>query len=163
VETLLINGQWQASADGATQPVINPATGEAIGHISRAAVADVHAALQAAADAFPVWAGMSARERAAIMHRAMDIFRAHLDEATRLLTLEHGKPRNDSIKECRYSADVIDFYAEEGRRLEGTHFAGDLGTTHSFVLKQPVGVVAAITPWKPWRSASLQCSSSSLG
>jgi succinate-semialdehyde dehydrogenase/glutarate-semialdehyde dehydrogenase len=146
-ETLLIKGQWQASADGAAQPVINPATGEAIAHISRAAIPDVHAALQAAAEAFPVWAAMPARERGAIMHRAMDLFRAHLDEATRLLTLEHGKPRNDSIKECRYSADVIDFYAEEGRRLEGTHFAGDLGPTHSFVLKQPVGVVAAITPW----------------
>ena len=80
---------------------------------------------------------MSARERATIMHDAMDIFRAHLDEAARLLTLEHGKPLNDSLKECSYSADVIDFYAEEGRRIDGTHFAGDLGPTHSFVLKQP--------------------------
>ena len=81
------------------------------------------------------------------MHGAMDIFRRSLDDAARTLTREHGKPLNDSIKECSYSADVIDFYAEEGRRLDGTHFAGDLGPTHSFVLKQPVGVVAAITPW----------------
>ena len=81
----------------------------------------------------------TARARARIMHDAMDIFRRNLDAATRLLTLEHGKPLNDSIKECSYSADVIDFYAEEGRRIEGTHFAGDLGPTHSFVLKQPIG------------------------
>ncbi len=146
-ETLLINGQWVASADGGTQDVINPANGEVIRTISKATAHDVQAALQAATDAFPVWAGLSARERAAIMHRAADIFRARIDEANRLLTLEHGKPLNDSNKENRYSADVIDFYAEEGRRLDGTHFAGDLGPTHSFVLRQPVGVVGAITPW----------------
>lgn len=146
-ETLLINGEWRASADGATFEVTNPANGETVQTISHGSPADARAALEAADAAFPVWANLSARERAAIMHRAMDIFRAILDDATRLLTLEHGKPRNDSIKECAYSADVIDFYAEEGRRIDGPHFAGDLGPTHSFVLRQPLGVVAAITPW----------------
>jgi acyl-CoA reductase-like NAD-dependent aldehyde dehydrogenase len=146
-ETLLINGQWRASADGAVMPVANPANGEIITPISQATISDVQQALQAATDAFPVWAGMPARERARIMHEAMAIFRRTLDEVARTLTREHGKPLNDSLKECRYSADVIDFYAEEGRRLDGTHFAGDQGPTHSFVLKQPVGVVAAITPW----------------
>lgn len=146
-ETLLINGRWVASADGGTQDVINPANGDVIRTISKATASDVQAALQAATDAFPIWAGLSARERAAIMHRAADIFRARIDEANRLLTLEHGKPLNDSNKENRYSADVIDFYAEEGRRLDGIHFAGDIGPTHSFVLRQPIGVVGAITPW----------------
>jgi succinate-semialdehyde dehydrogenase / glutarate-semialdehyde dehydrogenase len=145
--TLLIGGEWRASADGATFAVINPATGQVISEVSKATVEDTRAALQAADAALPVWSSMSARERAQIMHRAMDIFRSHVDEYARLLTQEHGKPLNDSLKECRYSADVIDFYAEEGRRLDGTHFAGDLGPTHSFVLKQPIGVVAAITPW----------------
>lgn len=145
--TLLINGEWRSSAEGAVMAVTNPATCEPVAEISKAGLEDVRAALQAAADAFPVWAGMSARERARIMHAAMDIFRANLDEAARLLTREHGKPLNDSLKECRYSADVIDFYADEGRRIDGTHFAGDLGPTHSFVLKQPLGVVGAITPW----------------
>jgi acyl-CoA reductase-like NAD-dependent aldehyde dehydrogenase len=147
VETLLINGQWRASADGAAMPVINPANGAVLASISKASVADAQAALHAAAEAFPVWAGMSARERAQIMHEAMVIFRRNLVRAAQMLTREHGKPLNDSLKECRYSADVIDFYAEEGRRLEGTHFAGDLGPTHSFVFKQPIGIVAAITPW----------------
>jgi succinate-semialdehyde dehydrogenase / glutarate-semialdehyde dehydrogenase len=147
VETLLINGEWKSSANGETMPVINPANGEVIQHISKATTEDVQDALQAATDAFPVWAGLSARERAQLMHDAMDIFRQNLDEANRTLTLEHGKPLKDSRKENRFSADVIDYYAEEGRRQEGTHFAGDLGSTHSFVLKQPLGVVAAITPW----------------
>ncbi len=146
-QTLLINGEWCASTDGATQEVTNPANGEVVQTISQASAADVQAALQAATEAFPVWAGMSARERACIMHAAMDIFRTHLAEANRLLTLEHGKPLNDSNKENAYSADVIDYYAEEGRRLAGSHFAGDLGPTHSFVMQQPIGVVAAITPW----------------
>ena len=146
-ETLLINGAWRASADGATLDVTNPANGDVVATIAQATTGDVRAALHAAGEAFPVWSGLSARERAAIMHAAMDIFRARLDEANRLLTLEHGKPLNDSRKENSYSADVIDFYAEEGRRIDGTHFAGDLGPTHSFVVKQPVGVVAAITPW----------------
>ena len=145
--TLLIDGEWRASTDGADVPVTNPANGEEIARVSQATTADVGAALEAASRAFPVWASLSARERARIMHGAMDIFRRNLDDAARALTREHGKPLNDSIKECSYSADVIDFYAEEGRRLDGTHFAGDLGPTHSFVLKQPVGVVAAITPW----------------
>jgi acyl-CoA reductase-like NAD-dependent aldehyde dehydrogenase len=146
-ETLLINGEWRASSDRSTFDVTNPANGEVVQTVSQATSADAQTALEAADAAFPVWSGMSARERARIMHAAMDIFRAHLDDAARLLTREHGKPLNDSIKECQYSADVIDFYAEEGRRIEGTHFAGDLGPTHSFILKQPVGVVAAITPW----------------
>lgn len=147
VKTLLINGEWRAASDGGTLDVTNPANGTVVRTISRGTADDVRAALEAADAVFPVWAALSARERAAIMHRAMDIFRANLDEAARLLTLEHGKPLNDSLKECRYSADVIDFYAEEGRRIDGTHFAGDLGPTHSFVLKQPLGVVGAITPW----------------
>lgn len=146
-QSLLIGGEWRSSADGATFAVTNPATGQTVADVSRATVEDARAALEAAQKAFPIWSGMAARERARLMHRAMDIFRANLDETARLLTLEHGKPLNDSLKECRYSADVIDFYAEEGRRIEGTHFAGDLGATHSFVLKQPIGVVAAITPW----------------
>jgi acyl-CoA reductase-like NAD-dependent aldehyde dehydrogenase len=147
VKTLLINGEWRASADGAQFAVTNPANGDVVAHISLATVDDTRAALRAAEAAFPIWSEMPARDRARLMRRAMDIFRAEIDHAARLLTLEHGKPLNDSLKECRYSADVIDFYADEARRIDGTHFAGDLGPTHSFVLKQPIGVVAAITPW----------------
>ncbi len=147
-DTLLINGEWRSSQDGGTLPVVNPAHGMIIRHTAKATPADVDAAVQAAARAFPAWAETPGREKAALMHRAMDIFRStYLDEAAQLLTQENGKPLNDSYKECRYTADVIDFYADESRRITGTHFAGDLGPTHSFILKQPVGVVAAIVPW----------------
>ncbi len=86
-KTLLINGEWKNSSDGAVQPVINPANGKTVSGISKATVTDVQAALQAAADAFPIWAGLPARERARIMHEAMSIFRRNLDEIAKTLTL----------------------------------------------------------------------------
>lgn len=148
METLLINGKWAASQDGRSLPVTNPANGTTIAEIALASEADVDAAVAAAEAAFPAWSETSGRERAALMHRAMTIFRErYFEAATRWLTLENGKPLNDSVKECAFTADVIDFYADEARRITGTHFAGDLGSTHSFVLKQPVGVVAAILPF----------------
>jgi acyl-CoA reductase-like NAD-dependent aldehyde dehydrogenase len=147
-ETLLIDGVWQASQSGRTLSVINPANGRPLAQTAEADADNVSAAVSAAVAAFPRWAATSGRERAALMHRAAEVFRSrYLDEAARLLTQENGKPLNDSIKECKYAADVIDFYADESRRITGTHFAGDQGTTHSFILKQPVGVVAAILPW----------------
>lgn len=147
-ETLLINNRWSASADGRTRPVINPAYNRIIRETAEATPADVNAAVAAAQAALPRWAAASGRERARILHSAMDIFRTrYLDACARVLTEENGKPLNDSLKEVRFTADVIDFYADEARRITGTHFRGDQGSTHSFVWKQPVGVVAAILPW----------------
>ncbi len=147
-DTLLINGVWCGGRTGKTLPVVNPAYAETFAHTALADEDDVDDAARAARAAFPEWAAVSGRERAQLMHRAADEFRAHhLKEAAELLTRENGKPLNDSIKELQYSADVIDFYADESRRITGTHFAGDLGPTHSFVWKEPLGVVAAILPW----------------
>ena len=136
--TLLIAGEWRAASDNESLPLINPATGAELTRIAQASARDIEEACRAAADAFPQWAAHSGRERAAILQRAVAIFRErYLEEAARLLTLENGKPLNDSLKECRYSADVLDYYAAEARRLRGSHFAGDQGTTHSFVFQQP--------------------------
>lgn len=147
-ETLLINNRWVASQDGKTRPVINPAYNRPIREVAEASAADVDSVVAAAQAAFLRWAATSGRERAALLHKAMDIFRTqYLDECARVLTQENGKPLNDSLKEVRYTADVIDFYADEARRVTGSHFAGDLGATYSFVLKQPLGAVAAILPW----------------
>ena len=146
--TILINGTWRAASDNESLPLINPATGAELTRIAQASARDIEEACRAAADAFPQWAAHSGRERAAILQRAAAIFRErYLEEAARLLTLENGKPLNDSLKECRYSADVLDYYAGETRRLRGSHFAGDQGPTHSFVFQQPLGVAAAIVPW----------------
>jgi acyl-CoA reductase-like NAD-dependent aldehyde dehydrogenase len=148
METLLINGAWRASRSGGSLPVHNPADNTIIAQTAAASPEDVEEAVTAAVQALPGWAATSGRDRAALLHRAMTIFRErYFETATRLLTRENGKPLNDSVKECAFTADVIDFYADEARRISGTHFAGDLGGTHSFVLKEPVGVAAAILPF----------------
>jgi acyl-CoA reductase-like NAD-dependent aldehyde dehydrogenase len=147
-ETNLIANRWRASLSGQTRQVINPAYNRPIREIADSDAADVDAAVQAAAVAFPRWSETSGRVRAGLMHSAMSIFRArYLEESARLLTQENGKPLSDSLKEVNYAADVIDFYADEARRITGTHFSGDMGGTHSFVFRQPIGVVAAILPW----------------
>ena len=115
--TLLIAGEWRAASDHAPLPLINPATGAELTRIAQASARDIGEACRAAADAFPQWAAHSGRERAAILQRAAAIYRErYLDESARLLTLENGKPLNDSLKECRYSAEVLDFYAVSRRR-----------------------------------------------
>ena len=144
---LLINGEWQPGESGDYFDVINPARREVIAQCPKATVAETILALEAAQNAFDAWRYTPARQRSDLMHKAAVIFRERIDHIAELLTLEHGKPLRDSYKELNFSADVIDYYAEEARRLFGTHFEGDAGPTHSFVLKQPVGVVAAITPW----------------
>ncbi|MFC2053541.1 aldehyde dehydrogenase family protein [Chloroflexota bacterium] len=144
---LLINGEWQPSESGVYFDVINPARGEVIAQCPKATIAETHLALEAAQNAFDTWRYTPARQRSDLMHKAATIFRERIDHIAELLTQEHGKPLQDSYKELNFSADVIDYYAEEARRLFGTHFEGDAGPTHSFVLKQPVGVVGAITPW----------------
>lgn len=144
---LLINGEYTPAQNGGYFQVINPANGEAVALCAEAGVTDTQAALQAAHEAFPVWSRTTARMRSEIMHKAAAIFRSRLDELARLLTAEQGKPVRDSLKELQFTADVIDYYAEEGRRNFGMHFEGDGAPTHSFTMRQPIGVVAAITPW----------------
>jgi succinate-semialdehyde dehydrogenase len=144
---LLIDGTYQPAQSGECFEVVNPASGDIVALCAQAGVADTQAALQAAHAAFPAWSQTSGRARSEIMHKAAAIFRSRIDELSRLLTSEQGKPVRDSNKELQFTADVIDYYAEEARRNFGMHFEGDGAPTHSFTMRQPVGVVAAITPW----------------
>ncbi|NOZ48876.1 MAG: NAD-dependent succinate-semialdehyde dehydrogenase [Chloroflexi bacterium] len=144
---LLINGLWKESESGETFDVVNPANMDVVARCAKAGQEETVQALEAAQKAFETWRFTPARERSNLMHKAAAIFRQRIDTIARLLTLEHGKPLQDSFKELAFSADVIDYYAEEARRLLGSHFEGDAGPTHSFVFQQPLGVVAAITPW----------------
>jgi acyl-CoA reductase-like NAD-dependent aldehyde dehydrogenase len=144
---LLINGEWKPSRSNAHFEVINPANGELVAQCALAGREDTLEALEAANDAFIVWRSWQTKRRAELMHNAAALFRERIEDIAVLLTREQGKPLNDSLKELRFSADVIDYYAEEARRIFGRHFEGDGTPTHSFTLKQPIGVVAAITPW----------------
>jgi acyl-CoA reductase-like NAD-dependent aldehyde dehydrogenase len=144
---LLINGKYCPAESGEYFRVTNPATGEPVAECALANVTDTRAALQAAHDAFQNWSRTQARARCDLMHAAAAIFRQRINNIAPLLTIEQGKPLKDSLKELNFTADVVDYYAEEARRNFGFHFEGDGAPTHSFTLRQPMGVVAAITPW----------------
>ncbi len=141
----LIGGEWRVGPT--TFSVVNPATGEEISKATGGNPKDVDDAVTAAAEAFPRWAGTSVRERAAVLHRAAALMRERLEDMAILLTREQGKPLRDSRKELAATADVVDLYAEEAKRIGGEAQPGETGESFSLVLRQPVGVVAAIGPW----------------
>ena len=141
----LIGGEWRIGA--ASFAVINPATEEEVARATQGIAEDVATAVVVAADAFPRWAATPSRERAAVLHRTAALLRERLEAMAVLLTREQGKPLRDSRKELATTADVLDLYAEEARRIGGEALPGETGETFSFVLRQPVGVVAAIGPW----------------
>ena len=144
---LLIDGQWCDAADGKTMAVFNPATGAEIGRLAHASRADLDRALAAAQKGFETWRAVPAHERAALMRKAAQIFRERADETARHLTLEQGKPLPEAKGEVLAACDVIEWMAAEGMRVYGRIVPPrDLrGTAH--VIKQPVGPVAAFTPW----------------
>jgi succinate-semialdehyde dehydrogenase/glutarate-semialdehyde dehydrogenase len=144
---LFIGGEWISAADRETMPVINPASGLRIGDLPVATTDDLDAAAQAAAHAFQTWQHVPAYDRAAILHRAADLIRARAPEIGRITTIEQGKPLAESTAETFGAADVIDWFAEEGRRNYGRIVPSRSTTVRNLVLRQPVGPVAAFTPW----------------
>lgn len=144
---LFINGQWKASASGRTLPVINPATEEVIGHIPHANTADLDEAVAAADKGFDVWRNTSVFDRSKIMRRAADLLRERADDIAKLMTLEQGKPLAEAKGETLAAADTIDWFAEEARRTYGRVIPARVPGVHQLVIKEPVGPVAAFTPW----------------
>jgi succinate-semialdehyde dehydrogenase / glutarate-semialdehyde dehydrogenase len=142
-----IGGKWLEAANGATQPVINPANGETLGSVPDMGVADARRAIEAAAAAFPAWAARTAKERAAILRRWFDLLMANQDDLATLMTAEQGKPLAESKGEISYGAAFIEWFAEEGKRLYGDVIPQHQADKRLVVLRQPLGVVAAITPW----------------
>ena len=145
---LFINGQWQDAADGRTLAVINPATGKEIGRVAQAGKADLDLALAAAQKGFETWRDMTAAERSKTMRRAADLMRQRAGDIARLLTQEQGKPLAEAKGEAMAAADIIEWFAEEGFRVYGriVPSRGSLAL-RQMVLKDPVGPVAAFTPW----------------
>ena len=144
---LFIDGQWQAGQDGRTQAVIDPATGHQLGTVAHASIADLDAALAAAERGFAVWRSTSAYDRYKMMQKAAQLLRERADSIARIMTQEQGKPLAEARTEVLSGADVIDWLAEEGRRSYGRIVPSRNKDVEQKVVKEPVGPVAAFTPW----------------
>jgi len=143
----LIGGKWLDAVSGATHTVVNPATREPLGTVPDMGIAETRQAIEAAARAFPAWAAHTAKERAAILRRWYELLMANQEDLATLMTAEQGKPLAEARGEIAYGAAFIEWFAEEGKRLYGDIIPPHQGDRRLLVLRQPVGVVAAITPW----------------
>lgn len=142
-----VNGQWLDGRGRATGEVINPATGECLALLPHATPADLDAALTAAQRAFAGWRAVAPLERSRILRAAADLLRVRAETIAHGLTLEQGKPLREAHQEVLASADIYDWYAEEGRRNYGRVVPGHHLHQRITVLHEPVGVCAAFTPW----------------
>jgi succinate-semialdehyde dehydrogenase/glutarate-semialdehyde dehydrogenase len=156
---LLIDGTWRPAASGKTLSVLNPATGEEIGKVAHAEKADLDLALAAAQKGFAAWRKVSAFERYKVMRKAADILRANAEKIGTLMTMEQGKPVLEAKMETLAGADVIDWFAEEARRAYGRTIPARADGIYQLEIKEPVGPVAAFTPWNfPINQAVRKCS-----
>jgi succinate-semialdehyde dehydrogenase/glutarate-semialdehyde dehydrogenase len=146
-EEAFIDNQWVKSNSGASFPINNPATGEIIAQVANLGVADAQKAIAAADQALPQWKSLTGKERAGIMRKWFDLILQNKDDLAILMTLEQGKPLAESTGEVVYGASFIEWYAEEAKRVSGTIPTTVWGDKRFMVLKQPVGVCVAITPW----------------
>jgi succinate-semialdehyde dehydrogenase/glutarate-semialdehyde dehydrogenase len=144
---LLIDNQWCDAADGRTLAVMNPATGAEIGRVAHAGIADLDRALAAAQKGFETWRDMTAAERSKIMRGAAALMRERADSIARLMTMEQGKPLVEAKTETLAAADIIEWFADESRRVYGRIVPPRNMAVQNHVLKEPVGPVAAFTPW----------------
>ncbi|MGH7056319.1 MAG: NAD-dependent succinate-semialdehyde dehydrogenase [Acetobacteraceae bacterium] len=145
--SLFIDGSWASAQAGRTIPVMNPATGDPIGNVARAEKADLDLALAAAEKGFETWRKISAYDRAKIMRKAAALMRERVEGIARIMTTEQGKPLAEARGETGAAADVIEWFAEEARRTYGRVVPGRRAGVYQLVIKEPVGVAAAFTPW----------------
>jgi succinate-semialdehyde dehydrogenase/glutarate-semialdehyde dehydrogenase len=142
-----IGGEWIAAESGAGFPILNPATGEVLAELPRMGSADVRAAIDDSRAALQGWRAASALERSQVLRRWADLIRNHADDLATILTAEQGKPVGEARGEVVYSASFLDWFAEEGRRIDGEIIPSHSPDVRILVLRQPVGVAAGITPW----------------
>jgi succinate-semialdehyde dehydrogenase / glutarate-semialdehyde dehydrogenase len=142
-----IDGSWSDAGNRATIDVINPATRQKLGTVPNMGAAETRRAIEAARAAFPAWAQKTAKERAVILKRWHDLMMANQDDLAVLMTAEQGKPLAEAKGEIAYAASFLEWFAEEGKRLYGDVIPGHQPDKRILVLRQPIGVVAAITPW----------------
>jgi succinate-semialdehyde dehydrogenase/glutarate-semialdehyde dehydrogenase len=144
---MLIDGEWLDSESRDYIDVLNPATEDVFARVPRATESEVDKALRAAKRAFPVWASLSPFQRAEYLWRASDILEERKKKIGRLMTQEQGKPLKEAIGEVEKGIEMLRFYAEEGKRAYGQIVANTEPDDQSLIIKQPIGVVAALSPW----------------
>jgi len=143
----LIDGGWCDADDGRTLEVNNPATGEIVGTTPFMGGAETRRAIEAAKAAMPAWAGKTAKERAAILRKWNDLLLENTDDLAKIMTVEMGKPLAEAKGEVAYAASFIEWFAEEGKRIYGDTIPEHQSDKRIVVIKQPIGVTVAITPW----------------
>ena len=144
---LFIDGQWLNGDGRAGEDVINPATEKPLARLPHASTADLDRALEAAKKGFATWRAVSAYERAKVIRKAADLMRERYDAISKILVQEQGKAYPEARAEVRTSADIIEWYAEEGRRAYGRIVPGAFKGIRQIVVQEPVGIVTAFTPW----------------
>ena len=142
-----VDGAWIDADSGATVTVDNPATGETLGTIPKLGRAETKRAIDAANRALPAWRALTAKERSAKLRRWYELMIENQDDLGRLMTLEQGKPLAEAKGEIAYAASFIEWFAEEAKRIYGDTIPGHQADKRILVIKQPIGVTAAITPW----------------
>lgn len=142
-----IKGQWVSASNGETFSVINPANQKEIAKVADLSGNDCEAAIDAADKAFPAWAKLTAKTRSMILRRWYYLISENADALAHLITTEMGKPLAEAHSEVKYGAGFVDWFAEEGRRIYGEIIPPHLSDKRILTIKQPVGVVAAVTPW----------------
>ncbi len=142
-----VDGKWVDALNRGTIPVTNPATGETLGAVPRMGAEETRQAIEAADRALPAWRAKTAKERAQILRKWFDLMMANQDDLATLMTAEQGKPLAESRGEIAYAASFIEWFAEEGKRVYGDTIPAHLPDKRIVVIKQPIGVCAAITPW----------------
>jgi succinate-semialdehyde dehydrogenase/glutarate-semialdehyde dehydrogenase len=146
-EQCYVDGAWVDAADGNTIEVNNPATGEIIATVPSLSAEETRRAIEAADAAWPAWRQLTGKERANIMRRWFELMMVHQEDLAVLMTTEQGKPLAESRGEIAYAASFIEWFAEEGKRVYGDVINHPLPGKRIVVIKQPIGVVASITPW----------------
>lgn len=146
-EQAFVGGRWEDAAGGQVRNVFNPSTGKQIGTIPDLGAAETRRAIEAANKALPDWRSRTAKERAQILRKWFDLMMAHQEDLAILMTVEQGKPLAESRGEIAYAASFIEWFAEEGKRAYGDVIPSHGRDKRIVVLKQPIGVTVAITPW----------------
>jgi succinate-semialdehyde dehydrogenase/glutarate-semialdehyde dehydrogenase len=142
-----IDGAWVDADDKATITVVNPATGVPVGTVPKMGVTETRRAIEAANAAWPAWRAKTAKERSIILRKWFDLMMANQEDLAKLMTVEQGKPIAESRGEIAYGASFIEWFAEEGKRIYGDTIPTHAPDKRIVVIKQPIGVCAAITPW----------------